>query len=124
MAKITKAHIRAARVRKKLLTGQSKQVPSKIEKLANLDISKYPTSVSEEKVSPQSAQITTKRGLFSAALMKHGLRMPKTMLIHIDDEGSTKVPEPEGVLIVEGSPGAGRTAHASWRGTSRLSETR
>lgn len=42
MAKVTKAHIRAARARKQILTSQNRIVPEKILKLASLDLNKYP----------------------------------------------------------------------------------
>jgi hypothetical protein len=44
MSKITRAHIIAARGRKRILEGQNKPVPTKIVKLAGLDLTKFPSA--------------------------------------------------------------------------------
>ncbi|MEV8149916.1 hypothetical protein AB0O52_17445 [Arthrobacter sp. NPDC080073] len=44
MAKVTRAHIIAARARRDILKSQKKPIPPKIVKLADLDITKFPRS--------------------------------------------------------------------------------
>jgi hypothetical protein len=46
LARITRAHIIAARGRKRILEDQKKVVPEKIVKLANLDPAKFPREAS------------------------------------------------------------------------------
>lgn len=71
MAKITKAHIRAAQARKKILISQNKNVPAKIEKLAGLNIRHFPTKV-DAGVAPKVLRRHGKGAGFMALLMHHG----------------------------------------------------
>lgn len=55
MSRITRAHIVAARARKRILERQNKAIPEKITKLASLDPSRFPRTADSESHSRHAA---------------------------------------------------------------------
>ena len=75
MSKITKAHIRAARARQRVLRDRGKPVPKKIEQLAGLDLSRYP-SRDPEKPSLKGAEASHLLGFLGGEKAKAESRFP------------------------------------------------
>lgn len=63
MTRITRAHIVAARGRKRILERQNKDVPAKIAKLASLDPTRFPRSADSESHSRHTAAVTRRVGV-------------------------------------------------------------
>jgi hypothetical protein len=88
VAKITKAHIRAAQARKKILTSQNKVVPAKIEKLAGLNIQRFPAKVETEGPSKVIRPHGVGPGFWE--LLMHGRKPVETELVikhnDVDDQ--------------------------------------
>lgn len=83
MSKITKAHIIAARGRKQILEGQKKPVPAKIEKLAALSLSKFPSTQDRQSATralrePESGLRSTGRSTTTGSVGRTVSRSAKT----------------------------------------------
>lgn len=96
MSKITRAHIIAARARRNILNSQKKPVPSKITKLADLDLTKFPRSASAMIVHGRHStpEVRPADGGWVVSSPEFGTRTAQTQTLAIElAEAATQVSE-------------------------------